>query len=72
MLSVLFKRIVYSIAYKYFVIYENKKDVAKIKINIDHMYKTIDDYELGKVLLLLDMFYNESKDCLILIMDNKA
>ena len=72
MLSVLFKRIVYSIAYKYFVIYENKKDVAKIKINIDQMYKTIDDYELGKVLLLLDMFYNESKDCLILIMDNKA
>ena len=68
-LSIMFKRIIYSIAYKYFDIYENKNNKAKLKVSMDDLYKSLNFYEMDKLMIFFDLFYNACKDKIFYIMN---
>jgi hypothetical protein len=69
-LNVIFKRIIYSIAYNNYEIYENKNNLASNNINMDNVYETLEKYEMNKIMLLFDIFHNESKDYISTILSS--
>ena len=61
-LSVLLKKIVYHIILENYTVYKNKNEKYHGKLHLTEMYKELKDYNQKRIILLLNLFHNESEN----------
>ncbi len=66
-LTILLKYIVYSVIQDNFKIYKNKKETYDQKINIDIIYKKLEENNYKRMTYLLNLFKNEAEKKLLIL-----
>lgn len=64
-LSFLLKYIVYGIIKKKYTVHKNKKDIMTEEINLEELYKKLEDINMSKIVKLLKLFETEANKKLI-------